>query len=70
VHRKGLSEEKMQKMAVNFSAAPSECPMHVDSNTAPVGDCPMRQGQTDINPDNMVCNRSDFLALLFFLKKK
>lgn len=54
VHRKGLSEEKMQKMAVNFSAAPSECPMHVDSNTAPVGDCPMRQGQTDINPDNMM----------------
>ena len=54
---KGLSEEKMQKLAVNMGTAPSECPMSAGSNTAP-SECPMHQdGNTDrINPDNMVCD--------------
>lgn len=53
VHRKGLSEEEMQKMAVSFSAAPSECPMHAQSPTS-ASECPMKQGESDINPDNMM----------------
>lgn len=56
---KGLSEDKMQKLAVNMSAAPSECPMSAGSNTG-VSECPMHQdGNMDkINPDNMVCNET------------
>lgn len=54
VDKKKLSEADMQKMAVNFGA-PSECPMHAESRPPPSqSECPMRQGDTDINPDNLM----------------
>lgn len=64
--KKGLSSQEMQKMAVSMSGAPSECPMHAEtqsvsecpSNAAsqPPSGCPMHQtgGSEEINTDNMM----------------
>ncbi|KAH3721128.1 hypothetical protein DPMN_064045 [Dreissena polymorpha] len=50
----------MQRMAVSFSSAPSECPMHGTGAPAPPSECPMSGTgrETDINPDNMVRQQS------------